>query len=54
MSLRNIKAKIPKLKPTCEKDLQVVIERLRRLMQSSGAKTTTLSKKVTKTLKKSI
>ena len=54
MSSRNIKEKIPNFKSPCKKDLQIIIDRLRGLTQSTGAKTTMLSKKVTKTLKRSI
>lgn len=54
MSSRNIKEKIPHFKPPCKKDLQIVIERLRGVMQSSGAKTTMLDKKFTKVKQKTV
>ena len=49
MSSKSLKEKVTKFNPTCKKDLQVVIERLRIIAQSAGAKTTVLKKKVTKT-----
>ncbi len=46
MSSKNIKEKVINFKQPCKKDLQAVIERLRGITQSTGAKTKVLGKKV--------
>ena len=50
MSSKNIKEKVSNFKHPCKKDLQTVIEKLRGITQSAGAKTKVLGKKVSKSL----